>query len=523
MGLRSWITVVNSRVQLLKTIDFAKNKAYGVSYVLQITSEDAPFPIGTVIVAFSSDGDLSCEKLINEMEIYWDDIILLEDFLDDNPSADWHGGENGPGKYGVFLTEEECNKVEIINVPVSFYWYDEFGVDWTLSEKIETDDFYCEKHFLPQTAGSGSFYRICETLEDINRSYAAYNDNPLAFEKGKAVLAELVIPKAKHSNKVTIRYIDDKLYIYYSINIEEILKIQSWELSRAFFDEQFESWRHTTQETLVASEIVIPWRSDVLDTGYDRENTQTVNVLHISIQLNGNGYNTALNISDIQNNINEIVGIFDIVTKSKEALVKIKEKQADTLLNISFCAEGMFNELFNKTFLTATPVYAIIDTWHKERIDEDDNLDCMCICIPQVFPDAEEYDMVTIYSDWDGEKIEFCYNFNIDVLYSDDKDKQEELVNKFETELMNKKKQLEGILRLDDWLKYNPGKPEPDKKTEIRASFGEFEDKLWFCLTTPSIEIYDLSKSMRTVDLLNNWKKIKDIVEKVLEKIEAKR
>jgi len=103
MGLRSWITIVSSREQLLETIDFAKNRAYSISYVLQITSENAPFPKGTVIVAWSGDGDKSREELINVVDI-WDEVILLEDFLDDNPSADWHGGENGPGKYGVFLT-----------------------------------------------------------------------------------------------------------------------------------------------------------------------------------------------------------------------------------------------------------------------------------------------------------------------------------------------------------------------------------------------------------------------------------
>ena len=541
MGLRSWITIVSSREQLLETIDFAKNNAYGVSYVLQITSENAPFPKGTVIVAWSGDGDGSKEDLLAHVDIYWDDIILLDDFLDDNPSADWHGGENGPGKYGVFLTEEQCNTVEITNVPVSFYLseFEEWGGGGTLCEKIETDDFYHEEHLLSQITGRtspfyGSFYRICERLDDLNLGYnwnienGKFVRNP-DRDDNKSYVARFEVPQTIHSIMVTVRpdrYIRDKFYIIYSINIEKILKVQSWELTRALFEERLENWRKDTQELFGAFEIIIPWQADVIevDTLGEPDDIETVDYLHICIDVTFKDFNKTINISDIQNNVNEIVGILDIVSKNREELLKIKAKQADTILNISFCAEIMYNELFNKTFSTATPVYAILDTWQKNRIAAGvDHLACMCICIPPVFPDAKEYDMVTIESDWNVEDLEFCYYFNIDVLYFDDEDKQEVLKKAFEKELMSNKKQLESILSVNDWLKHHSGKPDSDKKTGIRVSFGEFEDKLWFNLTPSSVDIYDLSKSMRAIDLLNNWRKIKDIVEKVLEKIEAKR
>ena len=130
--------------------------------------------------------------------------------------------------------------------------------------------------------------------------------------------------------------------------------------------------------------------------------------------------------------------------------------------------------------------------------------------------------MVTIQGDdLDQEELEFCYNFNIDGLYSDDENKQEELVKKFETALMSNKKQLESILRLDNWVKYHSGNPNNDQKTLTRTY--DDEDKLWFCITTSSIRIEDLSQSLRTVDLLNNWEKIKEIVEITLKKILDKR
>ena len=549
MGLRSWITIVSSREQLLETIDFAKNNAYGVSYVLQITSENAPFPKGTVIVAWSGDGDGSKEDLLAHVDIYWDDIILLDDFLDDNPSADWHGGENGPGKYGVFLTEEQCNTVEITNVPVSFYWfrdcsfffhdeYDPYGEDWTLCEKIDADDFYYEMRFLPQVPNnvsfytrsngeSGSFFRVCETLEGINRGYAMYNNNPLPWMKGKAVLAELEVPQLKHSNKVTIRYINDKLYIYYSINIEKVLKLQSWELARAFFDEQLESWRQTTQELFGASEIIIPWRADLVDTGFGLEKAQTVDFLHITIEANFTGQkkdlNKSINISDIQNNVNELAELLDIDSKSEKALVKIEEDQADTLLNISFCADYMYNELFNKKFSKATPIYFLVDNWHREHIYDEDDYQEMCISISPV-GNAKEFDMVTIeegriYED----RFKFCYSFNIDILCSDDENKQVELIKEFKKELMSNKKQLESILSVNDWLKHHPGKPDTYQKVELDISIIEYDDVINFSLDTSSMDIYDLSKSIRIIDLLNNWRKIKEIVEKVLENIEVKR
>ncbi len=542
MGLRSWITIVSSREQLLETIDFAKNKAYGVSYVLQITREDAPLPKGTVIVAWSGDGDRSKEELMVQVDIFWDDVILLEDFLDNFSSIDWHGGENGPGKYGVFLTEEECNTVEIIGVPVSFYVSEHYELDiGTLGEKIESDDLYLEKHFFRKTLEIedfyGSFWRLCENLYDLNRDfYFKIEDGSLApkpdVQYGDfVVVAQLEVPQTKYSNKVTIRpdllTIVNRLSIYYSINIHEILEVQSWELARAFLDKQLESWQQTTQELFGASEIIIPWRTDVVYNGYDCEGVQTINFLHITIKVNFNSlyndFNQSIQISDIQNNLKELEGILDIGSKSKKELSKIKIDQADTLLNISFCADNMYGELFNKTFSIATPVHAIVDTWHKEGIDDDDNLVCMCICIPPTFPYAKEYDMVTIDSDWNVEKLEFCYNFNIDGLYSDDENKQEELVKKFETALMSNKKQLESILRLDDWVKYHSGNPNNDQKTVIRVSYGEYEDKLWFCITTSPIRIEDLSQSLRTVDLLNNWKKIKEIVEITLKKILDKR
>jgi hypothetical protein len=536
MGLRSWITIVSSREQLLETIDFAKNKAYGVSYVLQITREDAPLPKGTVIVAWSGDGDRSKEELMVQVDIFWDDVILLEDFLDSFSSIDWHGGENGPGKYGVFLTEEECNTVEIIGVPVSFYVSEYYELDiGTLGKKIESDDLYLEKHFFRKTLEIedfyGSFWRLCENLYDLNRDfYFKIEDGSLApkpdVQYGDfVVVAQLEVPQTKYSNKVTIRpdlLASGYLSIYYSINIHEILEVQSWELARAFLDKQLESWQQTTQELFGASEIIIPWRTDVVYNGYDFEGVQTINFLHITIGVNFNSlyndFNQSIQISDIQNNLKELEGILDIGSKSRKELSKIKEDQADTLINISFCDCYMYYELFNKTFSTATPVYAIVDNWwHEERIYKK-----MCICIPPKSSYAKKYDMVTIQGDdLDQEELEFCYNFNIDGLYSDDENKQEELVKKFETALMSNKKQLESILRLDNWVKYHSGNPNNDQKTLTRTY--DDEDKLWFCITTSSIRIEDLSQSLRTVDLLNNWEKIKEIVEITLKKILDKR
>jgi hypothetical protein len=101
MGLRSWLTPVNTPSELEKVSEFAAEN-YGMHYVIQINRDGTPFEKGTVLVAWSGDGSSSLEGL--EPEHCCKNTWLLDNLLELCP--EWHEGEDGPGKFGNIIDPE---------------------------------------------------------------------------------------------------------------------------------------------------------------------------------------------------------------------------------------------------------------------------------------------------------------------------------------------------------------------------------------------------------------------------------
>jgi hypothetical protein len=116
MGLRSWLTEVNTKQDLLNLIDLANNVHLGVNYVLQIEKKHPYFKLGSVIVAWSGDGNSSIEDLPS-IGINLDSSCNLEYILERYPN--WHSEKEGPGKFGLFLNKEDIIKFEFNNTTIT--------------------------------------------------------------------------------------------------------------------------------------------------------------------------------------------------------------------------------------------------------------------------------------------------------------------------------------------------------------------------------------------------------------------
>jgi hypothetical protein len=115
MGLRSWLTEVNTKQDLLNLIDLAENVHLGVDYVLQIQKKHPYYKIGTVIVAWCGDGNSSRYDLPS-IGIDLDSTCILEYILEKYPS--WHSGEDGPGKFGIYISKEDLIQFEFDNATI---------------------------------------------------------------------------------------------------------------------------------------------------------------------------------------------------------------------------------------------------------------------------------------------------------------------------------------------------------------------------------------------------------------------
>jgi hypothetical protein len=109
MGLRSWLSPITEKSQWdeVQTSIDENPYANGIHYVLKIEKQGTPFPLGSVVVAWSGDGSSSVKELrpIECRNNTW----LLDNLLDDFP--EWHTEPGGPNKFGTALV----NDMEIEN------------------------------------------------------------------------------------------------------------------------------------------------------------------------------------------------------------------------------------------------------------------------------------------------------------------------------------------------------------------------------------------------------------------------
>ena len=100
MGLRSWLSPMTEKSQWPDVMSSIDENPYsnGIHYVLKIEKTGTPFPIGSVVVAWSGDGSSSLNEL-RPQEVQ-DNTWLLDNILDAYPT--FHDEPGGPGKYGTF-------------------------------------------------------------------------------------------------------------------------------------------------------------------------------------------------------------------------------------------------------------------------------------------------------------------------------------------------------------------------------------------------------------------------------------
>ncbi len=109
MGLRSWLTPISDINQCNEVQTSINDNPYanGIHYVIRIENQGTPFPVGSIVVAWSGDGSSSVNEL-NPKECR-DKTWLLDNLLDDFP--EWHTEPGGPNKFGTaLLSEKEVNK-----------------------------------------------------------------------------------------------------------------------------------------------------------------------------------------------------------------------------------------------------------------------------------------------------------------------------------------------------------------------------------------------------------------------------
>lgn len=310
--------------------------------------------------------------------------------------------------------------------------------------------------------------------------------------EGEKIFVELKISKSKKLYNITMRLIEGELHIYSSINIEEILKVQSWELARAFFDEQLENWRKTTQELFGASEIEIPWF------------TETIKDLQIGIQINISKLNTILKISDLENSLAKIASILDISPDTREKLQSVNLNEKASLLSVSFVG---WNEEY--IYSTTTPVYSIIDYWIKQGED----FESMHITIE--LPNGKEWEEIWLMGT-DDNKLLFIYYFNIDELISSDEECIDDELDEFEIQLESNRKQLESVLKVFDLFIDLAGQ---DSSNNIPNELGFSFDEVACLNLKITLDLKDLNKSMKIADLIDNFNNINAIVNNINPKI----
>lgn len=105
MGLRSWLTPITEIDQWTEVHASIDENPYanGIHYVIKIEKTGTPFPLGSVVIAWSGDGSSSVEKL-RPLECKMN-TWLLDNLLEDFP--EWHTEPGGPQKFGTALTTED--------------------------------------------------------------------------------------------------------------------------------------------------------------------------------------------------------------------------------------------------------------------------------------------------------------------------------------------------------------------------------------------------------------------------------
>ena len=108
MGLRSWLSPMTDKSQWQDILTSINENSYanGIHYVIKIEKEGSPFPIGSVVVAWSAAGTSSINEL-KPQEVQ-DNSWLLDNLLDSYP--EWHTEPGGPAKYGRIFKDE--NEIE---------------------------------------------------------------------------------------------------------------------------------------------------------------------------------------------------------------------------------------------------------------------------------------------------------------------------------------------------------------------------------------------------------------------------
>ena len=105
MGLRSWLSPITEMGQWQEVLSSIDENPFsnGIHYALKVEKEGTPFPIGTVVVAWSGDGSSSLNEL--RPQECQNNSWLLDNILDDFP--EWHSEPGGPEKFGKMLVSEE--------------------------------------------------------------------------------------------------------------------------------------------------------------------------------------------------------------------------------------------------------------------------------------------------------------------------------------------------------------------------------------------------------------------------------
>ncbi len=106
MGHRSWLTEVNN-VDDCKEVynSILDNKfGYGVAYAILI-EKDCMFKVGSVVMAWSADGNASIDELSPPK--YINRTVLLDDYLEEYP--EWHQEPKGPENFGKMLEVENID------------------------------------------------------------------------------------------------------------------------------------------------------------------------------------------------------------------------------------------------------------------------------------------------------------------------------------------------------------------------------------------------------------------------------
>ncbi len=302
------------------------------------------------------------------------------------------------------------------------------------------------------------------------------------------------IPAGEHPIEINIYQKEGEIYIYYTLNIAEILQIQDWGLSRLFFDEQLEKWRKKTHEQYKFAEIEIPWL------------TETISDLQVKIRLSKTNLNKSFRLSDLQKNAYDISKILSLNPESRIELLKMKQHELSAEISVSFCNQNEV-EIFQKKILEVAPVSTIIDYWIGDVRD----LDEMSVLLP--LPNAKEWEQLSIMGT-NNDELLFDYAFNIDELITADQKKHHKLATSFLRQLKNNKKQLLTLFGVSNMAIDWGGPNSPNNKPPLLYFY--FDDEMAWLSIMISIKTKELDKSLRIGDLLDKYNVVRELLDIII-------